>query len=393
MPLRAIQSLSDGTPLKIVCFGDSITGTYYHTGGRRAWTEALGQTLTELYPRAQLKMINAGISGNTSGDGLARMDTDVLTHNPDLVVAMFGMNDAARSEPDDLRHNLQQIVNRAQDQGSEVVLMTPNAIADDDPSRTTQRLAEYIEVVREIARTNNLTLADTYRVYEDIRQNDHPEWTRLMSDAVHPNMRGHRLFASIIGEAISGRKIAPPKLPVLHPRLPRLKDLLEAQKPIRITAMKPMDALIESAIRDHYPKAQLEINSWDPAGKSISELEEMTKQRGWFYYNENPDLPAPDLTVVAVPSTAFDHLDRKAYLSYGWVINWSQSFGDDPRSDCLPILPSVWEDPLSETARTAEQFAIEGILDKDLPYMQRGPNDTTSAVELISRELAAFLRD
>jgi len=33
--------LSDSEPLKIVCFGDSVTGVYYHTGGRRAWPELL----------------------------------------------------------------------------------------------------------------------------------------------------------------------------------------------------------------------------------------------------------------------------------------------------------------------------------------------------------------
>jgi len=392
MLVQTISKLTDGSPLKIVCFGDSITGTYYHTGGRRAWTETLAQTLQELYPRAQLKMINAGISGNTSAHGLERMKTDVLAHNPDLIIAMFGMNDAAHLPADDLRQNLQQIVQRAKAHNAEVILMTPNAIADDDPARTVERLAEYSEVVREVAHLNNLTLADTYTVYEDLRQHDQPEWIRVMSDAIHPNMRGHRLFASIIGEAISGQKIAPPELPILRPRLPHLKALLEADQPVCISAMKPMDGLIKTAIRSLYPKAQLEIKAWDPAGKSISELEEEAKQYGWFHYNENPDLPKPDLTIVAVPSDAFVTLDHNTYLSYGWVINWSQSFGNDPRADCLPILPSVWEDSLSESARAAEQFALEGILDKDLPYISRDSGRDTPVI-LITNALAEMLQE
>jgi lysophospholipase L1-like esterase len=126
MLTSAIEKLTKGTLLKIVCFGDSITGTYYHTGGRRAWTNALGQTLKELYPQARLEMINAGISGNTSAHGLERMDADVLSHNPDLIIAMFGMNDVAHLQTDDLRQNLTEIVKRAHEHNSEIVLMTPN---------------------------------------------------------------------------------------------------------------------------------------------------------------------------------------------------------------------------------------------------------------------------
>jgi len=392
-PIPIVQLFESGKPVTIVCFGDSITGTYYHTGGRRAWTDTLGQTLQELYPQAQLEMINAGISGNTSAHGLERMETDVLAHKPDLIVVMFGMNDTAHLTPEDLRNNLRKIVQKCQASGSEVVLMTPNAVSADDSIRPPEKLTIFAEVVREIAHKYQLPLADTYRVYEEIRLNNPPEWIRIMSDAIHPNMRGHRLFASILGETISGRKIAPPELPILRPRLPHLKSLLEAGRPVRITAMKPLDTLIEIAIHSLYPEAQLEIKTWDPAGKSISELEAEAKQNGWFHYNENPDLPKPDLTIVAVPSAAFVELDAKTYRSFGWVINWSQSFGNDPRADCLPILPSVWEDSFSESDRAAEQFALEGILDIDLPSIQRAPDDQTSPAELIAHALSEMLRE
>jgi len=49
-------------PVRIVCFGDSVTGVYYHTGGRRAWTDMLGIALGKAYPKAKVEMFNAGIS-------------------------------------------------------------------------------------------------------------------------------------------------------------------------------------------------------------------------------------------------------------------------------------------------------------------------------------------
>src|ERR1700722_8073416 len=94
--LAVVQLLEDGEPVRIVCFGDSVTGVYYHTGGRRAWCDLLGLALERIYLNAKIEMINAGVSGNTSAEGLQRMEADVLSHNPQLVVVMFGLNDVAR---------------------------------------------------------------------------------------------------------------------------------------------------------------------------------------------------------------------------------------------------------------------------------------------------------
>src|SRR5262245_1454666 len=89
---RCARLLQEGnTPVKIVCLGDSITGVYYHTGGRRAYPEMLEVALRRLYPKASVRVVNAGISGNTTRDGLARLERDVLAHEPHLVTVMFGM--------------------------------------------------------------------------------------------------------------------------------------------------------------------------------------------------------------------------------------------------------------------------------------------------------------
>jgi hypothetical protein len=45
-----IRLESGGCPVRIVCFGDSITGVYYHSGGRRAWCDLLGIGLQQAYP-------------------------------------------------------------------------------------------------------------------------------------------------------------------------------------------------------------------------------------------------------------------------------------------------------------------------------------------------------
>src|SRR5688572_6576438 len=96
-------------PVKIVCIGDSITGVYYHTGGRRAYPEILEVALHRAYPNARVQVINAGISGDTLKGGLARLDRDVLRHSPQLVTIMFGMNDLTRIPVAEFKANLAEM--------------------------------------------------------------------------------------------------------------------------------------------------------------------------------------------------------------------------------------------------------------------------------------------
>ena len=105
---------------------DSVTGVYYHTGGNGAYPEMLEIALKATHPDAAIKIINAGISGNTTVNGLERLDNDVLQHHPALVTISFGLNDLVndivndmvRVPPDQFRSNLEQLIDRCQAQQS-----------------------------------------------------------------------------------------------------------------------------------------------------------------------------------------------------------------------------------------------------------------------------------
>src|SRR5262245_46795183 len=78
-PAEGKPLLDFSRPKTIVCLGDSVTGVYYHTGGVRAYPEILEIALKKGYPAAEIRVINAGISGNTTQNGLDRLDRDVLS--------------------------------------------------------------------------------------------------------------------------------------------------------------------------------------------------------------------------------------------------------------------------------------------------------------------------
>lgn len=82
---------SGGQPALIVAFGDS-------------YTEGYGARLDEAFP-ARLEaalgrpVVNKGVSGETAGEALRRLDRDVIRSTPDLVIVEFGVNEAFRGYP------------------------------------------------------------------------------------------------------------------------------------------------------------------------------------------------------------------------------------------------------------------------------------------------------
>jgi acyl-CoA thioesterase-1 len=153
IPLAQVTGMLDAgkEPVRIVCFGDSITGAYYHTGGQGAWCDMLGIALQKLYPKAQPQMLNAGISGNTTSAGLKRIESDVIQRKPHLVVVMFGMNDCARRKPQIFADNLRTIIKRCRAGGSAVVLCTPNSIYWEQSRRPKEQLEAYAQAARVVA--------------------------------------------------------------------------------------------------------------------------------------------------------------------------------------------------------------------------------------------------
>ena len=388
--LRIVQLLETGEPVRIVCFGDSVTGVYYHTGNRRAWGELVGIALRRLYPRAHLEMINAGVSGNTTADGLQRMDADVLRHHPQLVIAMFGLNDVTRVAPEDFRANLRQIVARSRQSGAEVVLMTPNLVSPGDKQRTLESVTAYAQITREVGRELAVPVVDTFHAFQAVQAQDHRAWLGIMSDTIHPNMRGHKLLAGEVVWTLTGQRVSLAALPCLQPGLPRVLGRLQAKEPLRIVAMKPYDTLIGPALQKLFPGAQVEVTAWDASGKSIADIEAQAKGLGWPTYRAHPDLTRPDLFVLAVPAEARADNDDQFFHGYTWIMNWSLSF-DPPKWDCLVILPSVARPDQDPARRAAESLALDVIQGQDLPWLQRTPGDQTPAAELLDREIASLL--
>ena len=219
--------------ITIACLGDSVTQGCFeltvdpsgnvNTRFDQAHTyhAYLQQMLASLYPAVPFNVINAGLSGGNAPEGAARLDRDVLSHNPDLVIVCFALNDSC-SGPDGLETYaaaIDDILGRLKAAGCEVILMTPNMMNTRiDPSITypgyleiarctmkTQNegyLDAYLARAKEIAAAHGVPVCDCYAKWKALAAAG-VDTTALLSNLInHPTREMNKLFAVSLMETI-----------------------------------------------------------------------------------------------------------------------------------------------------------------------------------------------
>ena len=188
--------LAFGEPL-IVSFGDSIT--------KRGYPEIIAEKL-------EVEVINAGVAGHTSSQGLRRMKKDVLDHEPDIVVVFFGTNDirvdSSKYVPlKQYRKNLEEIAEACRDVGAKVIFCTPPPIHEatyftrhkqDDYEKEgglSKLLRDNQEAVRKVGKAKKIPVVD---LAKELKKQ--PEW--MHQDGVHPSPEGNVYIAEHVIEAL-----------------------------------------------------------------------------------------------------------------------------------------------------------------------------------------------
>ncbi|QEG43321.1 sulfatase-like hydrolase/transferase [Roseimaritima ulvae] len=185
-------------PMTVVCLGNSITKSGY---------PAL------LSDHVDVQAINAGVGGNTSTQGLRRMEKDVFAHDPEVVVLMFGTNDLRVDNQRvhvpvaQFKKNIEAMVDRCEKYGAKVVLCTLLPI-DAQPFYTRHQrppfedaggldalVQQYRTATQEVAANREVVLLDLHAQLAK-----HPQ--AISSDGVHPSEAGKQLIAELVAGAI-----------------------------------------------------------------------------------------------------------------------------------------------------------------------------------------------
>lgn len=160
----------------ILAFGDSLT---FGTGA--STSESYPDVLASLIGR---RVINAGIPGEISSDGLRRLPNLLDQSRPNLLILCHGGNDMLRQlDPAALKSNLREMIDQAVQRGIGVILV--------GVPKPSLMYLESMKIYREVAREFNIPLEEN-ALAAIIKS------PALKSDAVHPNAMGYRRMAEAL---------------------------------------------------------------------------------------------------------------------------------------------------------------------------------------------------
>ena len=176
-PPKLAELPADGV---VLAFGDSLT----HGTGARA-EESYPAVLHSLIGR---RVIRAGVPGEVTAEGLARLPGALRETDPDLLILIHGGNDLLRRRPrEDTLANLRAMVRLAQNRGAAVVV-----IGVPDLGLILGRSAGFYE---ELAEELDLHYDGETLPAILIQPN-------LKSDAIHPNAQGYRKLAEAVAKLL-----------------------------------------------------------------------------------------------------------------------------------------------------------------------------------------------
>jgi acyl-CoA thioesterase-1 len=188
-PRPPVAVTPDKTP-RIIVLGDSLTA-------------GLGLDATDSFPsvlQTRLKeqgldyrVVNAGVSGDTSAGGLRRLEWALGEGDPRILVVALGGNDGLRGlPPPQLEQNLAAIIERAKQRGLSVILAGMEAPPNYGPEYT----AAFRKTYQDLARKYEVPLIPF------LLQGVAGDPALNQRDGIHPNQRGARIVADTVWQAL-----------------------------------------------------------------------------------------------------------------------------------------------------------------------------------------------
>lgn len=203
---------------KVIFFGDSITELGVKRDKYVGYILKMDSMLKKEKKDDQYELIGSGISGNKVYDLYLRLEDDVLSKNPDVVVIYVGVNDVwhktllgTGTDADKFEKFYQAIIKKLEDKNIKVVLCTPAVVGEktDMSNPLDGDLNRYSNIIRDLSKKNSLPLIDLRKKFLDYLKNNNPdnkEKDILTYDRVHMNDKGNQLLADEMWEALVGLK-------------------------------------------------------------------------------------------------------------------------------------------------------------------------------------------
>lgn len=166
---------------KLLIMGDSLSAAYglqEHEG----WPALLAA-------KSPVQLVNASISGETTGGGLARLPTLLQQHQPRWVLIELGGNDGLRGfDPQLIANNLQQMIELVKQHNAQPLLMQIRI----PPNYGPRYVARFTDIYPQLAAAHQIPLWPFFMDEIAIR----PEL--MMPDGIHPNAQAQPLIRDLM---------------------------------------------------------------------------------------------------------------------------------------------------------------------------------------------------
>ena len=182
--MRKDTSSTNSSIKTILFFGNSLTAGY-GLDPSQAFPALIQKKFDSL--RLPYRAINAGVSGETSSGGLARIDW-ILRQAPDVFVLELGANDGLRGIPlTETKKNLQAIIDRVKEKKPETKIIIAGMMMP--PNMGPQYTRQFQSIFPDLAKANQASLIPF------LLEGVGGEANLNQEDGIHPTAQGHRIVA------------------------------------------------------------------------------------------------------------------------------------------------------------------------------------------------------
>mgnify|MGYP002056836286 FL=1 len=186
MALVLTTSASAEPPPTVLVIGDSLSAAY-GMDIEQGWVHLLSEKLSDQSPRATV--VNASISGDTTGGGAQRLPSLLEQHEPSVVIIELGGNDGLRAYPvKQMRANLATMTQASLEHGAKVLLLAAEA----PPNLGRRYTTLFRESYSQLANDENV-IALPFIVESIFLSSD-----LMQSDRTHPNATAQPLLLDVV---------------------------------------------------------------------------------------------------------------------------------------------------------------------------------------------------
>jgi lysophospholipase L1-like esterase len=191
---RLIQKGLNGTPVTIATIGGSITTGVGASDRAHSYPYLVQDWWNQTFPASNSTLVNAGISGTASDYGSLRAQRDVLSHNPDLVIVEFAVNDTSSQYSDTYEGLVRQLLDAPNQPAVILLFMMTYELPIVESSLTAQPWQSVIGA------NYDLPMVSYFDAISPALTNGSITLAQISSDGVHPTDLGNAYVAQFLDQ-------------------------------------------------------------------------------------------------------------------------------------------------------------------------------------------------